>query len=132
MYISKALAIIIRAKLSRSQYNVIRLGAKKIGKDIYPSYGKKFSEKKKCYPMESTISITEKSAEVQLQAILNHTSERILAVQKEVISNYSTKNKIPSGGQLHITMYRKYGADGTSNQANYKQTFFSDGGIYNT
>lgn len=71
----------MEARLSRHQYNVIR----KYASDIFPSYKAVQNEKKKCYP--EGIKVTEQTAEVRLQNLLNHTVERIVDSQKEVIGH---------------------------------------------
>lgn len=67
-----ALALLIDAKLSRHQYSLIR----KSNPDRFPSYKILQYEKKKSYPND--IIVSETSAEVPLQALLNHTTERLL------------------------------------------------------
>lgn len=65
-----ALAVLIDAKLSREQYDVIR----KCAPDKFPSYKTVQAAKKCCYPKD--IRVNETSASVSLQALLNHTTER--------------------------------------------------------
>lgn len=48
------------------------------------SYIKFQLAKKLCYPPQESITVTDTSAEVALQALLNHTETRLLEVQKEV------------------------------------------------
>ncbi|EFN73411.1 hypothetical protein EAG_03300, partial [Camponotus floridanus] len=70
----EALALYIDAKLTKNQYVLIRSQAKTQNADIYPSYNKLLEAKKKCYPKD--IIITEVSAEIKLQALLDHTIQR--------------------------------------------------------
>lgn len=71
-----ALALIVQTKLSKFQYEVIRKSCKDIGHNIFPSYNKILERKIRCYP--PNISVTETSAHVPLQDLLDHTARRIL------------------------------------------------------
>ena len=51
---------------------------------VFPSY-KILAAKSRCYPPECSIRITETSAEVLLQALLDHTTARLIQVQSDVI-----------------------------------------------
>jgi len=78
-----ALAVLVDAKLSRHQYNVIRMSAP----DKFPSYKVIQESKKNCYPKPENIKVTSTYAEVPLQALLDHTVERLILVQKPVINS---------------------------------------------
>ncbi|EZA51186.1 hypothetical protein X777_10254 [Ooceraea biroi] len=67
----QALAIIVDADLSTHQYNVIRQQVKNINSKLYPPYYKVKEAKQLCYP--SGITLTEISAEVKLQSLIDHT-----------------------------------------------------------
>jgi len=75
----------------------------------------------KCYPIKSDITVTECSAEVKLQALLNHTTERILLTQMDVIKSLSSEKV------RNFNLICKWGCDGTSGQSRYKQKFTNDG-----
>jgi len=62
----EALALIIDAKLTKSQYTLIRLQAKQKNANIYPAYNKVIETKTRCYPTKDQIFITEISAKVTL------------------------------------------------------------------
>lgn len=47
----EALALILDANLSREAYQKIRMGAKRRGADIYPSWKRVQKAKKRCYPL---------------------------------------------------------------------------------
>lgn len=110
----KALSLIIEAKLSKHQYNILRSTAKLNNCNIYPPYEKITLAKKRCYP--ESMTITEICAEVRLQALLEHTCIRIIQTQSDVINHFSDE-------QLkNLKLICKWGCDG-SNQKEYKQMF---------
>lgn len=110
----KALSLIIKAKLSKHQYNILRSTAKLNNCNIYPLYEKITLAKKRCY-LES-MTITEICAEVRLQALVEHTCIRIIQTQSDVINHFSDE-------QLkNFKLICKWGCDG-SNQKEYKQKF---------
>lgn len=76
--------------------------------------------KQKCYPSPEHITITDKSADVDLQALLNHTCKRILEIPRV------KDNLIGNNAELSLTMISKWGCDGASGHSSYKQKF-SDG-----
>ena len=67
----EALSVLVEAKLTRHQYNVIR----KAAPEKFPSYTIVQAAKKKCYPERDEIKITETSAQINLQALLDHTTD---------------------------------------------------------
>jgi len=71
----KALALTIDANLSKYQYETIRNALKDFDCDVLPSYYKIIDKKKDCYP--ENIKISETSAVINLQNLLNHTTKRI-------------------------------------------------------
>ena len=83
----------------------------------FPCYSRVQLAKKQCYPKEDSIKVCETSAEVSLQAILNHTVERLLLVQKPVVDTLD-KHELNS-----LILYSKWGFDGSSGHNSYKQTF---------
>ncbi|XP_036148284.1 uncharacterized protein LOC118647442 [Monomorium pharaonis] len=108
----QALSLLIRGKLTKSQYNLIRLGAKEMGSDLYPSYKRILEAKKQCYP--NGITVTDDSAEVSLQSLLNHTASRLLQTCETVLISLGT-----SVQKLELIV--KWGFDGSSGQSQYKQ-----------
>lgn len=109
----EALSIIIEAKLSRSQYNVIR----RYTKHIFPSYKLVQTEKKKSYPND--LKVTETEAEVSLQTLLDHTATRILQSQKPVFDPMCSENS-------EMVLFSKWGFDGSSSHTQFKQRFVSE------
>lgn len=76
--------------------------------------------KTECYPSATDIIITECSAEVKLQALLDHTAQRILLIQKDVIKSLTSDNV------RYVNLICKWGCDGTSGQSSFKQKFDDD------
>ncbi|KAK9701656.1 hypothetical protein QE152_g30447 [Popillia japonica] len=69
-------------KLSRYQYEVIR----KKAPEKFPSYKVLQVAKQECYPKSDCIKVTSTSAEVSLQALLDHTMNRLISVQHRVVN----------------------------------------------
>jgi len=112
-----ALLLLIEQKLSKSQYTGLRAMSLENNCNLYPPYKTILQTKRECYPLSMDITITEYSAEVKLQALLDHTVERILLVQNDVIKNLAPENL------SRITLICKWGCDGSSGQSVYKQAF---------
>lgn len=107
----KALAIIISLQLSKLKY--IRLREISIEHDAnpYPSYYKVQQAKRDCYPRAETINITDTSDEINLQALLNLTVQRMLKVLN-IQKHHEINNFI---------LISKWGFNGASGQSIYKQ-----------
>lgn len=112
----KALALFVNANLTKATYNLIRQQAKLQNSNIYPSYGKILAAKNDCYPAKEGIVITEFSAEIQLQSLLDVTIKRLTIFQQDVLNE-----NVLDIDQLEIIF--KWGCDGSSNQKEYKQKF---------
>lgn len=108
-----ALAMLIDAKLSRHQYEIIR----KKAPEKFPSYKIVQTAKKKCYPEPEHIIVTSTSAKVNLQALLDHTVERLLLVQQCVVETLKDEELDD------MTLITKWGFDGSSGHSAYKQAF---------
>lgn len=113
-----ALSMLVEAKLTRSQYEVVRMTAKTHNTPIYPCYPKVLEAKTRCYP--SNISVNETIAEVKLQPLLDHTCTRILRVQNDVI------DMLDQTDVRHLKLILKWGMDGSSDQSEYKQKFANE------
>lgn len=111
----KALGILMSLKLSKWQYNTLRLCAKQEGVDLYPPYNVVLEAKKACYPPDDSMLISEQGARVQLQAILDVTVARLA---------YTLDVDQLAGKEL--TLIYKWGFDGASGQSNYKQNLAGD------
>lgn len=109
---NEALAFLINNRLTKKQYCSIRVGSKIRKSNIYPPYEKVLIAKKQCYP--ENIIITENSAEIPLQDLLNHTVERLFKML--------TLNNI-NGIMGEYELLCKWGCDGSSGQAQYRINF---------
>lgn len=110
------LSLIVEAKLTKHQYLLVKSFVNsRTSSDLMPSYKKVLNAKKQCYPSE--ITVTESSAEVALQNLLDHTANRILESQKNVLENISP--------QLlgNMVLIGKWGFDGSTGHSEYKQKF---------
>lgn len=90
----------------------MRLQAKELGSDLYPSYKRVFEAKKRCYP--DRIKVADDSAEVPLQSLLNHTASRLFQTCESVLNQLDTSIQT-------FEMIVKWGFDGSSGQSQYKQ-----------
>lgn len=113
----EAIAVIEDTKLSKEQYRVIQRIAKEAGANIFPSYDNLAEYKKKCYPDDSEIQITDTDAKVNLQKLLDNTVERILTTSESmnVIKDIASCTS--------FTLITKWGCDGSSGHSTYKQAF---------
>lgn len=110
----EALSMIIEAQLSRKQYEIVR----NFATDMFPSYKMIQVEKTLCYPND--VSISETTAEVPLQSLLDHTATRLLNSQ---INVFELRSINPSDEMVLIS---KWGFDGSSSHTQYKQKFISE------
>jgi hypothetical protein len=117
----EALALYIDGKFTKKSYIMMQQGAKARNANIYPNYNIILEEKNKCYPDKKAITITDISAEVNLQDLVNHTARRIIQVQSDVVTQFL--NEASNG----VTLLHKWGGDGSASQSNYKQKFSGEG-----
>ena len=145
----EALAVCVAADLTKHSYLMIRKIANKAAKTkLFPAYEKVRAAKKKCYPDPHAMTFTETSAEVKLQAILDHTCRRLVETQREhvqrVCIEQSGTSQSPgtsectsqSPGTSECTSQStslvdgilrcKWGFDGATGQAIYKQKYTAD------
>ncbi|KAG4073854.1 hypothetical protein HA402_014059 [Bradysia odoriphaga] len=108
----EALALMFDLRQSKEDYHQMHMGGKSHQANIYPAYNKILEAKKRCYP--SSITITELGAEINLQALLDHTTSRILQ---------TCQNALSGQAEWSLTLYVKWGMDGASGQSVYKQIF---------
>lgn len=111
----KALSVITGARLTKFQYNIIRSNALEENCSLYPNYESVIKAKKRCYP--DNLKITENLAEVPLQDLINHTIKRLCIALSDVLTSLD-ENKLNN-----LWLISKWGCDGTSGQAEYKQLF---------
>lgn len=110
----RALSLYIENKMTKKQYCAIRLINKEHNADIYPAYKHILDAKTHCYPDD--ITITEKYGEIKLQSLLNHTAQRLVSVQSEVLEHVMASETLKN-----ITITYKWGCDGSSGHSKYKQ-----------
>lgn len=82
------MALLLNAKLTTSQYKELI----KEAKEIYPSYDRVLNAKKECYP--DNIIIIETMGEVKLQSLLDHSVQRLIKAQKEVMNRILSENDV--------------------------------------
>ena len=111
----EALSFLVENDLSKGQYINIRKGTKQRNDTIYPSYHAVREAKLACHPSEEDITVTDISAEVKLQPLLDLTVNRLVSVQEEVISRVDNNET--------ITIIHKCGCDGSSGHRQYKTSF---------
>lgn len=114
MTADEALVDFVENKLTKQQYLSIRSSLKRKKFDAYPGYKEILEAKARCYP--SNIIITENSAEIKLQSLLNHTCDRLLTVQSKVINKHEPRSV------QNLCLLCKLGCDGSSGQSEYKFT----------
>lgn len=81
----------------------------------WPSYKRIRALKETCYPPRNSIKVTSSGASVNVQALFDHTAERIFSVIDD------RKKKSLKG--KYLTLNFKAGMDGSSNQREYQQIF---------
>lgn len=80
----KTLALIMELGFTPEQYINLREVTQELGHQIYPPYRKLKDSRNRCYPPNAKLS--EREASVTLQDLLQHTFERILKVNDEVVT----------------------------------------------
>ena len=120
MSANEALALMIDLNLSNNAYKELRKNAKQYNCNIYPSLLVLSEAKKLCYPTIDSITVTEVSAEIVLQSLLDHTASRICQAQEGVL-NMNKSNQ--------LTLISKWGCDGSSDHSRYKQAFSEDSSL---
>lgn len=113
----EALALYVDGKQTKHFYKLQRKTAMNVGHYLYPSYYSLQKSKRACCPAEEFVKITETSAEVSVQAILDLTVHRLLSVQKDVLK------RVVSLDITNFNIFIKWGCDGSSGHSRYKQKF---------
>ncbi|XP_058446016.1 uncharacterized protein LOC131427109 [Malaya genurostris] len=109
--------------LSKSQYIKIQSRNRKRNSNIYPSYHRILIAKKSCYPMDSSITVTDTEVDINLQALLDHTSKRIVEANAEKLETFSDEEL------MNIILTVKWGMDGSTGNSEYNQVFENDNGL---
>ena len=111
------LNLIISGKMAKYTYLMMRdLTNTNLGTSDYPSYRKILAAKRRCYPEPSAITVTETSAEVGMQHLLDHVSSRLLQITHEDLL------KLDSECLNNLKLILKWGCHGFTGQQ-YKQVF---------
>lgn len=116
----EALALYEDAKLTKHQYQTIRLRLKDKGADILLPYGILLETKNKCYPDSLDLQITDTFAEVELQKLLDITVSRL------ILNLTNSEAMIKSKNTPTLILTTKWGCDGSSGHSEYKQRFSDD------
>ncbi|KAE8739180.1 hypothetical protein FOCC_FOCC015321 [Frankliniella occidentalis] len=114
------LGAMVEADLSKNGYLAVRQLVNSQTPKMMPSYDKIQEEKQKCYPSDDFFTVTDFSAEVDLQALLDHTSGRIIALQDEVLEKFPQE-------LCQVVLVVKWGFDGSSSHAEYNNHGPGDG-----
>jgi hypothetical protein len=101
----EALGLFLSLKLTKWQYNSLKKSVNDTGSNIFPSYYQVQHAKQECYPPKDAITVTETSAKIKLQALLDITTRRIMM---PIVIDSDCKE---------LTLISKWGFDGASNQA---------------
>lgn len=109
----EALALFVDCKLTKQAYIVMRQSAIQVGHFLYPSYNKLQVAKNECCPSVDFMHLTETRAEIGLQALLDHTTRRLIEVQMPVLKH------LVSLGVTEFKLVSKWGCDGSSGHSRY-------------
>ena len=117
----EALSLLIETDMTKHAYQTLRSSTKRKHIDLYPPYNDVREAKRKCYP--ANIQVSDHSAKVPLQDVLDHTSTRIIEQSQESVTEAVKGTQ--EGDDLKLTLVCKWGFDGASGHSAYKQTFSS-------
>lgn len=106
--LAQSLALYFDLKLSVRKYNLMRSVVNAVSKNCFPSYYVLYNEMEALLP--KPLIISEDSAEVPLQSLLNRTAQSLLELMS--ISE-----------NTDVVLECKWGFDGSSGHSNYKQNF---------
>ena len=110
----EALATYLDGGLTKCAYIAIQQRLRSKGSKMFPNYNKVLEAKSECYP--KNLKVTEISAEVDLQNLIDHTINRLCLVQLEVL-----ESQINCLDFVEILI--KWGCDGSSGFSQYKQRY---------
>lgn len=117
----QALVFLFDNSLSKNVYTNMRLESKACGADIWPPYNElralKTECRKKLYPFKKL-----KLAKVSIQSLLDHTSERLVKLQKEVILEAM---QIMNCTVMDVVLLYSSELDGSTGHSVYKQLYSS-------
>lgn len=104
-----ALVKFVDLDLTREKYRKLRFGIE----EVFPPYKDVLAAKKRCYP--TNIEITESSARISLQSMVDHSVQRLLQAHGALLEQIDVNKR----NALQIIF--KWGCDGSSGQSVYKQ-----------
>lgn len=113
--VEKSLSLFIDGGFSRRQWELLHSTCK----EVFPCYTIIRDAKKVCYPKPEYVRVTETSAEVELQGLLDHTTTRLCTYLSEVFDNFGQEELV------NLELISKWGCDGSTQ--NSVQQKFSDG-----
>ena len=113
----EALALYVDVGHTKHTYQRTRLSAKERNADIYPNYHRLQKAKIMCYP--DGLKVTDYSAEITLQNLVDHTVSRIINAHSQVVENHV----LEENNNRSLTAIYKWGCDGSSGHATYRQKF---------
>lgn len=119
----QALAFLLDNFMSKNVNTNMRSEVKSCGVDILPPRNEVREAKVECRPLKEAISIHQIEVEVSFQALLNHTSERVIKLQREVIiRNIERTNSTV----IEAVLLCSLGFDGSLENSEYKQCCTSE------
>lgn len=110
----EALALFISNNFTVQTYKNIQKESNERGFHLYPCYDQVAKVKEQSYPPIEKFTFTDTHAEVELQALLNHTATRIC---KNILGEVLAPDV-----KSYVLIY-KWGCDGSSGHSLYKQPF---------
>lgn len=113
----RGLTYFLDNKFTTSQYKSTRLIAKEHAANIFPSYHKIAETKKECRPPVKC-NVSDVSATLPLQALLNHTAHRLLSLQEPVFDSFKNGHK-----NITVKLQVKWGCDGSADHSQYNQKY---------
>lgn len=117
----EALAYYVDSKSTTHSYKQTRKWAMRAGSYVFPSYHSVSKAKLDCLPSKDDITVTESRADLNVQAIIDLTTQRIVQIQRTVISTLVLDL---AASDLSFTLVSKWGCDGSSGHSTYKQKFY--------
>lgn len=118
----EALELILNSNLSKQTYLDLRQGALRRNCDIYPDYKRIWKCKSACRPQG--ITVTDIVAEVPLRNLLEHTVQRLIRLQEQVIEQHMESM---TEKEMNTELICSYGFDGSSGHSMYKQGYSTSG-----
>ena len=100
--------------MSKSGYQRLRNNAVRKSCNLYPAYNNEQKAKELCLPECNLWTVTDYAAEVNMQALVNHTALCLIECQEEVINSLDDLQR--------LTLRSNVGFDGSTGQSLYTQT----------